>query len=41
MNPDDIATSALNALQLLRVTYGDIKVGHYLHEHVATKDGVV
>lgn len=36
-----LANHALNALQLAHVTYGDIKVGQYWHEHVATKDGVV
>lgn len=41
MKLDDLAKHALNALQLARVTYGDVKVGQYWHEHVATKDGVV
>lgn len=36
-----LAKHALNALQVAHVTYGDIKVGQYWHEHVATKDGVV
>ncbi len=38
---DEIAKSGLDALELARVSYGDIKVGHYWHEHVATKDGTV
>lgn len=41
MNLDDIAKHALNALEVSRVTYGDIKVGQYWQEHVATKDGIV
>jgi len=41
MKLDDIATHALNAFELSRVTYADIKVGQYWLEHIATKDGVV
>ena len=41
MNFDHIAHTALNALELSRVSYGDIKVGQYQKEHIATKDGVV
>ncbi|HUD18915.1 MAG TPA: TldD/PmbA family protein [Patescibacteria group bacterium] len=41
MDLDEIAKTALDALELAHVTYGDIKVGEYAHEHIATKDGVV
>ncbi len=41
MNHKDITSHALNALELARVTYGDIKFGEYDYEHIATKDGVV
>ncbi len=41
MKLEDIAKHALNALELSRVSYGDIKVGQYWLEHIATKDGVV
>lgn len=41
MTKSDIAKHALNALELAKVTYGDIKVGEYRQEHIATKDGVV
>src|SRR3990172_51492 len=41
MLKDEIVKHTLNALELSRVTYGDIKVGQYWHEHVATKDGIV
>lgn len=37
----DLAKDGLNALEIAKVKYGDIKVGHYWHEHLATKDGVV
>ncbi len=41
MDFEDLANAALNALELSRVNYGDIKVGEYQQEHIATKDGVV
>jgi TldD protein len=41
MKREEIAKDALNALDLSKVEYGDIKVGEYLYEHIATKDGVV
>lgn len=36
-----LSQEALDALELARVTYGDIKIGQYWYEHIATKDGVV
>lgn len=41
MKFDEVAKLGLDALELAGVDYGDIKVGHYWHEHVATKDGTV
>ncbi len=41
MNREEIAKEVLNALELLKVTYGDVRVIHALHEHIATKDGTV
>lgn len=41
MKLDEIAHHALNALELARVSYGDVRLGLYLQEHIATKDGVV
>ncbi len=41
MDSSSLAKTALDALELSKVDYGDIKVGHYFQEHVATKDGVV
>lgn len=36
-----MAREALDALELLKVTYGDIRVIRRWQEHIATKDGVV
>ncbi len=41
MKNEELANHGLNALEIAGVSYGDIKVGHYWYEHVATKDGVV
>ncbi len=41
MTKSEIAQHALNALNLSKVAYGDIKVGEYWQEHIATKDGIV
>src|SRR5574340_1303324 len=41
MTREEIAKEALNVLELLKVTYGDVRVIHALSEHIATKDGTV
>ena len=41
MDRKALAKEALDTLELLKVTYGDVRVIHQLHEHIATKDGVV
>lgn len=41
MNREEIAKEVLNVLEMFKVTYGDVRVIHALHEHIATKDGTV
>lgn len=41
MTREEIAKEVLNVLEILKVTYGDVRVIHALHEHIATKDGTV
>lgn len=41
MTREEIGKEVLNAFEFLKVTYGDVRVIHALHEHIATKDGTV
>ncbi len=41
MDRDSLAKEVLNALELLKVAYGDVRAIRGRHEHIATKDGVV
>ncbi len=41
MSREEIAKEVLDALELLKVTYGDVRVVHAISEHIATKDGTV
>ena len=41
MSFGDLVKTGLDAMEVAGVSYGDVKVGRYLHEHVAVKDGIV